>query len=104
MAGADKDKAKGVAAEQAVEPALYQNVPNPFVDATQIDFYLPQADEVQFEVRNAAGQVMKVVQGWYDAGTHQVRLDRSDLISTGIYYYTLRTSKGVLTKQLIIAE
>ncbi|WP_293565334.1 T9SS type A sorting domain-containing protein [Phaeodactylibacter sp.] len=104
LAGADKDKEKGVAAEQAVEPVLYQNVPNPFVDATQIDFYLPQADEVQFEVRNAAGQVMKVVQGWYDAGTHQARLDRSDLISTGIYYYTLRTSKGVLTKQLIIAE
>ncbi len=104
FAGGDTHKGDALIGEEPAEMALYQNVPNPFVDMTQIDFYLPQADEVQFEVRNASGQVMKVIQGWYDAGTHQVRLDRSDVKSTGIYYYTLRTSKGILTKQLIIAE
>ena len=85
-------------------PALYQNVPNPFVDVTQIDFYLPEGGEIQFEVRNAAGQVMKVVRGWYDAGTHQIQLNRSELVATGIYYYTLQTGRDVMTKQLIIAE
>jgi hypothetical protein len=91
-------------AVQADAPVLRQNIPNPFVETTQIDFYLPQADEVHFEVRNSAGQVVKVIRGWYDAGTHQVRLDRSALIATGIYYYTLQTSREVLTKQLMIAE
>ena len=104
FAGSDGSAYKSHIPVEKCAPVLYQNVPNPFMDVAQIDFYLPQADEVQFEVRNTAGQVVKVVRGWYDAGKHQINLDRSDLVATGIYYYTLQTGQTVLTKQLIVAE
>jgi len=66
--------------------------PNPFNLATMLKFDLPQASLVEMGIYDLGGRlVATLVNGWRDAGTHEVTFDGSGLPS-GIYLYRLSAS------------
>ncbi|MCX6639343.1 MAG: T9SS type A sorting domain-containing protein [bacterium] len=71
------------------EYSLRQNYPNPFNPTTTLSFSLPQAGKVMLTVYDVSGrEVAKLVDGWREAGTHQVTFDATGLTS-GIYLYRM---------------
>ncbi len=82
------------------EAELYQNVPNPFVTETRIGFYLPSAGTAELTIRDVAGRVLRTIDGDYEAGYNEVRLDRQSL-PAGTLYYTLSYDGYQLTKVMM---
>jgi len=79
----------GQAAQQPAAFALLGARPNPFNPTTTIGFALPEAAKVTLSVYDISGrQVATLVNGWRNAGSHEVVFDGSALAS-GIYIYRL---------------
>jgi len=70
------------------EAILYQNIPNPFGDATLINFYLPQSCSMASMVfYDNFGNIIKEVE-IAQRGNGSIRVDAKDL-ANGIYTYSL---------------
>lgn len=67
---------------------LEQNYPNPFDEATQIEFSIPSSGNVRMMVCDVLGRQVYSANATYNEGRHVVVFDR-DKLSAGIYYYTL---------------
>ncbi|MFH1736159.1 MAG: T9SS type A sorting domain-containing protein, partial [bacterium] len=66
--------------------------PNPFNPTTAISFQLSAISHVNLSVYDISGQkVATLIDGFLDAGYHQVTLDGSGLAS-GVYVYRLEVS------------
>lgn len=88
-----------VAANQIM---LYQNQPNPFTDATSISFYLPELSRVEVAIYSVLGEkLIAVHNGSFEAGKHEISFVNKRL-STGTYYYSIKTDKGVFTRKMIV--
>lgn len=86
------------------ELELFQNVPNPVAGQTEINFYLPQKNDVYLGVYNNLGQeVMLLANKNFNAGSHKVEMIASNL-EAGIYYYNLVSGDQKLTKQMTIVK
>jgi len=86
------------------ELELFQNIPNPVRDNTEISFYLPEATKAKLSLTNALGQeVFTKSNKDYKKGLHKVSLQRANLAS-GMYYYSLQTNTKIVTKQLTIID
>lgn len=83
---------------------LYQNRPNPFSAHTVIGFKLPIAGEAKITVYDMAGQVLYNQEGYYAAGTHEIVIKGTDLSTSGLLYYQLRTANYAATKKMILME
>ena len=87
---------------------LKQNYPNPFNPSTNIRYNLSESDFVTLSVYNATGQkVRTLVNSNQSAGSHTIKWDsRNDngkLVSSGIYYYILKTRiDKVLSRKMIL--
>ncbi|MEJ5305391.1 MAG: T9SS type A sorting domain-containing protein [Ignavibacteria bacterium] len=87
-----------------VDFKLEQNFPNPFNPSTLISFSIPQAMDVKLIVTNSLGQkVATLVDEFLQAGKHVKVFNAQNLVS-GVYYYTLITSKGSISKKMILAK
>jgi len=76
-------------AEGTVEPALFQNNPNPFSGSTVIRFTLSEAGPVRLSVYDLIGhEVACLVDGELSVGEHAVRFESRDL-PDGVYFYRL---------------
>jgi choice-of-anchor B domain-containing protein len=88
-------------------PSLFtldQNYPNPFNPTTKITFSLPVANFTSLEVFDVLGKkVSSPLQKIVSAGTHEVVIDASTLTS-GLYYYTLRSGPFSSTKKMIVVR
>lgn len=83
---------------------LLQNYPNPFNPATKISFELPNQGNVEIRVYDASGREAALLfSGIKSAGRHELTFDASGL-STGVYFYTMKTDKGSLTKKMILIK
>ncbi len=83
---------------------LTQNYPNPFNPTTNIKFTLPQNDHVVLTVENILGQtVATLIDENMSVGTHVVTLNASKL-SSGIYFYTLKTKNFTATKKMTLLK
>lgn len=80
---------------------LYQNTPNPFSDVTTIGFYLPDATDATLKIMDTSGKLLKTITSHYDAGYHQLIIQKSDLPTSGVLYYTLETGQQVATRKMI---
>jgi hypothetical protein len=84
--------------------ALQAACPNPSRGQTVIKYQLPKASNVQFQVYNVAGQLVKVCnEGIKPAGYHQINLNNGSL-SNGIYFYQLRAGEFSATKKLVVLK
>jgi len=83
---------------------LFQNVPNPVVDFTQISFYLPKANKVHLSLLNNLGQEILVISNaHYDAGSHKVEMKTLG-VNPGVYFYKLVSGKQKITKQMTVVK
>jgi 5'-nucleotidase / UDP-sugar diphosphatase len=84
--------------------SLHQNFPNPFNPVTVISYQLPVDTKVVLEVYNIIGQrVAVLVDGFVEAGNHQVMFDASSLPS-GMFIYRLTTDTFTASKTLHVLK
>ena len=79
---------------------LYQNVPNPFNDATVIGFQLPEASSASLTIFDISGRKVKEVRGEFSKGYHEVSIEKSALPNRGIFYYRLETPGNTATRKM----
>ena len=104
--------ATDVTQDPGVIPESYvldQNYPNPFNPTTQILFSLPKAERTSLIVYNMLGQkVATLIDGLLGLGSHVVtwngRDSRGMQLSSGVYFYTLRTSSFTSTRKMVMVK
>lgn len=90
--------------EDAGALLLCSNTPNPFNPLTTLRFSLSEAARVHLEVYNMQGQKLgTLVEGWRDAGVHEVTFDGSGLAS-GMYLYRLQVGELISTGKMILLK
>ena len=83
---------------------LYQNYPNPFNPSTVIRFSLPMTEKVELTVFDILGRKVKTLyNGMAPQGITSVNFNAENLAS-GVYIYTIRTSKSVISKKLMLLK
>jgi len=95
--------------EILLTPQLHGNYPNPFNPTTTISFSLPDEQEIDITIYNIKGQkVKRLINGQLTAGNHTMIWDGKDTngksVSTGIYFYKLKTGNDVLTRKMLMLK
>ncbi len=89
------------------EYMLYQNYPNPFNPETIIEYFLPEASQLNIAVYNIIGQkVYDLYDGFAPEGFGSVTWHGIDNIgkpvASGIYFYRLEAENAAITKRMIL--
>ncbi|MEZ4919425.1 MAG: hypothetical protein R2792_10015 [Saprospiraceae bacterium] len=79
----------------------YQNIPNPWVNQTQIGFYLPEEGAVQMNVYDESGRLVYQNKADFAAGYNAFTLNRSDVNTTAVLYYELVSDQGTSSHKMI---
>ena len=88
--GNSNSRSSGIYIDEAMKATLL-SAPNPFTNATTINYTLPMDSELSLNLYNAIGQqVRELKQGFQAAGTYQIPLRGEDL-QAGLYYLRLKT-------------
>ena len=82
---------------------LYQNHPNPFNDATVISFNLPQNNNATLTISDISGKIIKHFNN-FNKGYNEVKLNKTDLGISGIFYYQLEQNGQKLIKKLVVID
>ena len=88
------------------------NFPNPFNPTTTISYQLPENSEVELAIYNLKGQKVKQLvsnsAGQLSAGQHSVvwngKDDNGKSVSSGIYFYKLKTGNYEQTRKMILIK
>lgn len=83
---------------------LMQNLPNPFKQATTLEFFLGEAGPATLTITDITGGVVKTIRGNFQKGTHRVEIIKDELTSGGVYYYTLTSGSFVSTRKMVLIE
>jgi hypothetical protein len=91
--------------DRITEYQLKQNYPNPFNPTTKISYSIPHSGFVTLKIYDTVGrEVQALVSEVQKAGIYSLDLN-ADNLSSGIYFYTLRTSGGfVETKKMLFLK
>jgi hypothetical protein len=89
--------------------SLAQNYPNPFNAQTMISFNLATSGRVELDIYNMIGQkIVTLVDGSYNPGTYNVIWNGRDAagstVSSGIYYYRLKTDAKTETMKMTLLK
>jgi S-formylglutathione hydrolase len=83
---------------------LYENYPNPFNPSTIISFDLSEGTYVKLEIYNVSGQMVKtLINSYKNRGSHQV-IFNSETLSTGVYFYRLKTQDKIAIKKMLLIK
>ncbi len=81
---------------------LSQNYPNPFNPSTIITYAIPNDGKVTLKVYDILGRVVKtLVSSLKAAGTYNIEF-KADHLSSGVYFYSLRTGDFIKTHKMIL--
>nr|MBC8490909.1 T9SS type A sorting domain-containing protein [Bacteroidota bacterium] len=88
---------------------LNQNYPNPFNPTTTINYFLKENSKVSLNIYNIKGQKVKtLVNEVIPAGEHSVLWNGRDTngnqVSSGIYFYKLKTANFEKTRKMILLK
>ncbi len=88
---------------------LEQNYPNPFNPETKISYQIPKTTKVTLIIYDLLGRKIKtLVNGMQTSGSYDVRWngtnDSGIKVSSGIFFYQLKTDNFMLTKKMIITK
>jgi ligand-binding sensor domain-containing protein len=84
--------------------SLYQNYPNPFNPSTTIEFDIPERTNVKLVVYDILGrEVETLVDKELEPGKYKINFTATNLPS-GVYFYTLKTSKSIQTKKMLLIK
>lgn len=98
--------------EPFIQPAgfdLFNNYPNPFNPGTTIGYSLDRPSQVDLKIYDALGRFVKTLaSGIKSPGEHKISWDGRDSlgrqVSSGIYYYRIRTQGSELTRQMLLVR
>jgi predicted deacetylase len=83
---------------------LEQNFPNPFNPSTVVHYWLPVNGWVSLTIYDNLGRLVKtLVNEEQCGGKHEVEFNASEL-SSGLYFYTLRSLNFIVTKKMILMK
>ncbi|MCU0406574.1 MAG: T9SS type A sorting domain-containing protein, partial [Ignavibacteriaceae bacterium] len=83
---------------------LSQNYPNPFNPTTSIQYAISSKQFVSLKVYDVLGnEIASLVNEEKPAGTYEVQFDASAFTS-GVYFYTIRTSNFTNTRKMILIK
>jgi Secretion system C-terminal sorting domain len=104
LSGAWEDDASFESSTVPASYSLMQAYPNPFNAQTTISVTLPETSDLSVYVHNTLGQrVATLAQGQFNAGTHALTFDASDL-SSGIYFYTMQAGEFTATRKMMLMK
>jgi len=84
--------------------SLFQNYPNPFNPSTSISYQLPKQELVSVKIYDISGRlVTELVNEVQTAGLHAVNFNAANL-SSGSYFYTVKTGTFSDTKKLMLIK
>ncbi|MDP4172449.1 MAG: family 10 glycosylhydrolase [Bacteroidota bacterium] len=90
------------------EYKLDQNYPNPFNPSTKITYAIAKDGNVKISLYNVLGKEIAVlVDKFQQAGQHSFSFDAEKLgsnITSGIYFYTIRSGNYVATKKMMLVK
>ena len=99
---------------QIKRTALYQNFPNPFNPETWIPYYLATDAQVIHRIYNIRGQLMRELNlGTQAAGDYLTRESAAywdgknqfgEIVSSGVYFYTLQAGTFQATRPMLIMK
>jgi hypothetical protein len=100
------DNVNGVVAKEFV---LENNYPNPFNPSTTINFVVPTSSDITLTVYNTLGQkIATLVNQKMPQGKHSVvwdgRNDAGQVLPTGLYFYTLKSSQTSITRKMLLVK
>ncbi|RMG59168.1 MAG: T9SS C-terminal target domain-containing protein [Bacteroidetes bacterium] len=88
--------------------ALLKNVPNPFSTQTRIRFEIPQAGEVNLEIYNTTGQIVRRYQDAYGPGKHEVIWagdnEAGMRLASGTYYCRMTSGQFTGVIKLVLTD
>ncbi len=86
--------------------SLNQNYPNPFNSETLIRYYLPADGHITLAVYDELGGfITKIVDELKPKGLYEVKFDAKKFsLSSGTYFYTLKTDNFTETKKMILLK
>jgi len=83
---------------------LYQNFPNPFNSETSIKFNIHKQSMASLKVYDIQGREVKVLLNQYlSTGIYNIKFD-SFILSSGIYFYVLKTDNISVTRKLVLLK
>jgi len=83
---------------------LSQNYPNPFNPSTKIRFSLTKVEQVSLVIYDALGrEVETLINQTLNAGVYEKEFNPKGL-SSGIYFYKLKTNSQTVTKKMIFSK
>jgi hypothetical protein len=89
--------------EELLQNALYQNVPNPFLDYTDISFNIIEAGLTTLTVFDVNGKVVYSNEREFAKGAHTFSIHKSDLQSaSGMLYYSISVNGFTQTRKMTI--
>ncbi|MCK9329713.1 MAG: T9SS type A sorting domain-containing protein [Candidatus Cloacimonetes bacterium] len=88
---------------------LHSAYPNPFNPTTTLSFTLPEPSNVLLEIFNVKGQKVKTLANdHYSKGTHNFiwegTNDQQKTLTSGMYFYRLKTNDKVITKKMMLIK
>jgi len=96
------------------ESALRQNYPNPFNPETWIPYQLPQGTDVTIRIYNVKGQLIRTLRlGQKPAGMYiskgqaahwNGQDEHGDMVSSGVYFYSIDAGNFSATRKLVVAK
>lgn len=87
-----------------LEYSLEQNFPNPFNPSTKIRYSIPDAGLVAIKVYDVLGnEVAELVNEQKDAGRYELLYNASNL-SSGVYYYQIKSGSFTETKKFMLLK
>ncbi len=106
-AGLNKSAEYEELASEEILPETYnlnQNYPNPFNPTTTISYSIPSDGNVSLIIYDALGSEVAVLDnGFRTAGNYSHTFDASNL-SSGMYFYTIRSGNFVQTKKMLLMK
>ena len=83
---------------------LADNYPNPFNPTTAISFGIPDNSSVKLILYDISGrELLKLAEGHFSAGRHDLYLDASEL-SSGTYFYSLEAGSFKEVKKMLLLK
>jgi len=93
-----------VANRVAETAILHQNTPNPFRANTTIGFELPEAMQATLTIYDVTGKKLRAYSQEFNKGYNSLEINKNELGSAGVMYYTLEAAEFKATKKMVVIE
>ena len=83
---------------------LMQNRPNPFANSTEIIFNMPENSDYELNVYDITGKLVFKTSGSAEKGLNSIDINKTEINTTGVLYYTLKAGKYSATKKMVVIK